>query len=244
MGMRGLELGLEGIGKRTGAWETVISYDGTVLVPEKLKAFDAVVLSNCGNGVPGVESLEATEKVLMAYVRGGKGLMAIHTTTVFPSPDKPVTNETERAFREMIGGCYAGHPWAGPVTLRVDDPEGALSGAFGGKASWRMPFVDEIYQFKEPYSREKVRVLLSVDTSTVPKLDAKVARADDDYPIAWIRSYGEGRVFYTALGHDVVTYTDAQYLRFLADAAQFVLGDLKADAAPIPMSKRATGGSP
>ena len=238
LGMRGLELALEGIGNQTGAWKTVLSHDGSILTPERLAAFDAVVLNNCGNGVPGVESLEATEKVLLEYVRIGKGLMAIHASTVFLASDKPVVNETEKAFREMIGGCFAGHPYAAPVVLKVEDPGGPLSAAFGGKTAWKVPFVDELYSFKEPYSREKVRVLLSIVTSGLPKLDPSVAktvaRADGDYAVAWIRSYGAGRVFQSALGHDVVTYTDAQYLRFLADATQFVLGDLKADARPAP----------
>jgi type 1 glutamine amidotransferase len=239
MGMRGLELALEGIGNQTGAWKTVLSYDGTMLTPEKLASFDAVVLNNCGNGVPGVESLEATEKVLIEYVRSGKGLMAIHTTTVFPNSDKPVANATEKAFREMIGGCFAGHPYATPVALKIEDPDGPLSAAFGGQAVWKVPFVDELYSFKEPYSREKVRVLLSIDTSGLPKLDPGIARtagrADGDYAVAWIRSYGAGRVFQSALGHGVETYTDAKYLRFLADATQFVLGDLKADTRPVPL---------
>ncbi|MGA2619590.1 MAG: ThuA domain-containing protein [Thermoguttaceae bacterium] len=240
MGMRGLELALEGIGKQTGAWETVLSYDGTMLTPEKLAPFDALVLNNCGNGLPGVESLETTEKVLLEHVRGGKGLMAIHTTTVFLNSGKPVANETEKAFREMIGGCFSGHPYATPLTLKVEDPGGPLSAAFGGRTGWKIPFVDELYSFKEPYSRERVRVLLSIDTSGLPKLDPSVARtaarADGDYAIAWIRSYGAGRVFQSALGHGVETYADVQYLRFLADATQFVLGDLKADTKPLPLS--------
>jgi len=62
-------------------------------------------------------------------------------------------------------------------------------------------------------------------------------RPDGDYPIAWIKSYGAGRVFYSALGHDIFTYTDAQYLQFLADATQFVLGDIKAETASIPLAR-------
>ena len=236
MGVRGVLLSVELAGKQTGAWETEISADGAMLTPEKLKAFDAVVLNNCGNGIPNCDR-EIAQKVLMDYVRGGKGLMGIHTTAVFLGwNNKEIGGtETDKAFREMLGACFASHPFATPATLHVEDPNGSLSGAFGGKPSWRIQFTDEIYSFREPYSRDQLRVLLSVDTAGLPAIDPKALRPDGDYAIAWVKSYGAGRVFYSALGHDIFTYTDAQYLQFLADAAQFVLGDLKADTKPVPM---------
>jgi len=239
MGIRGVLLSLEMIGKQTGAWETVASSEGAILTTEKLKAFDAVVLNNCGNNLPNCDPAVA-QQALLEYVQSGKGLMAFHTTAVLPGwnlkelPDK----EPEKSFREMIGACFASHPFATPATLRVEDPLGSLSGGFGGKSSWRIAFFDEIYSFREPYSRSKLRVLLSVETAGLPRIDPKAERPDGDYAIAWIKCCGKGRVFYSALGHGVEVYTDGQYLRFIADAAQFVLGDLPADTTPIPLATR------
>ena len=56
---------------------------------------------------------------------------------------------------------------------------------------------DEIYQPKD-WSRGKVNVLLSLDAS---KLDysnnPRIHRADHDFPVAWVKMYGKGRVFYS-----------------------------------------------
>jgi len=57
-------------------------------------------------------------------------------------------------------------------------------------------------------------------------------RADADYALSWIRSYGKGRVFFTALGHTPAFFADPNLSDFFLRAIQFVLGDLDADATP------------
>jgi hypothetical protein len=55
-------------------------------------------------------------------------------------------------------------------------------------------------------------------------------RCDGDYPISWVKAAGQGRIFYTSLGHAPATFQDAKFLRHVLDGIQFALGDLKADA--------------
>ena len=43
-------------------------------------------------------------------------------------------------------------------------------------------------------------MLLSLDTKSIDATKGK--RADGDYATAWTKSWGKGRVFYTALGHE------------------------------------------
>jgi type 1 glutamine amidotransferase len=57
--------------------------------------------------------------------------------------------------------------------------------------SWKV--FDEIYQFNG-FDRAKVHGLLTLDKHPNNKTPG-------DYPIAWIKEYGNGRVFYTSLGH-------------------------------------------
>jgi type 1 glutamine amidotransferase len=66
------------------------------------------------------------------------------------------------------------------------------------------PFVDEFYQTKE-FSREKLRVLLRLDVSKMPP-NPRLRRTDGDFPLAWARTYGKGRVFYSSLGHATETW--------------------------------------
>ena len=57
-------------------------------------------------------------------------------------------------------------------------------------------------------------------------------REDNDVPVAWIRSYGKGRIFYTSIGHLPALFESPEMAKFLLSAVQFVLGDLEADTTP------------
>ncbi|MBY0504625.1 MAG: ThuA domain-containing protein [Bryobacteraceae bacterium] len=59
--------------------------------------------------------------------------------------------------------------------------------------------MDEIYQHRA-FDRARVRVLLTLDTRSVDLKADGVNRTDNDFALAWVRSYGRGRVFYSALG--------------------------------------------
>lgn len=84
--------------------------------------------------------------------------------------------------------------------------------------------------FKAPmgFSRERVHVLLSLDTERT-NLDGAAPRArvqkGGDYPQSWWRSWGEGRVFYTSLGHLAETFTnDSVFRAHLTGGIRWALG--------------------
>jgi hypothetical protein len=92
---------------------------------------------------------------------------------------------------------------------------------------------DEIYQFTGPYSRNALRVLLSLDLEKTGEPNAaEVHRTDGDFALAWIKPYGKGRVFYCGLGHEHDLFWNPAILRFLLDGTQFAAGDLQADMTP------------
>jgi hypothetical protein len=57
-----------------------------------------------------------------------------------------------------------------------------------------------------------------------------------------VRKYGKGRVFYSALGHQIDTYWNPTVLRHFLAGIQFALGDLAANA--TPKAPRAVPSSP
>ena len=84
--------------------------------------------------------------------------------------------------------------------------------------------------FKAPmgFSRERVHVLLSLDTEQT-NLDGASPRArvrkGGDYPQSWWRYWGEGRVFYTSLGHLAETWTnDSAFKAHLTGGIRWALG--------------------
>jgi type 1 glutamine amidotransferase len=224
---------LELMAEQTGAFTTTTSFDAEVFTPERLSQFDAVVMNNTMLNVFGPpETEEARMRALVEFVRGGKGLVGIHSACVW---EKPPVTQADTEFRAMMGGSFLNHPWEfEPAAIRVEDPSHPLNAAWGGKASLPLPFGEEIFQFAAPYSRQKVRVLVGLDLSETAD---KGQRPDKDYPLAWIQSFGKGRSFYTALGHNQNAFRDAAFLRMLQDGVQFALGDLPSDTTPIPQPK-------
>jgi type 1 glutamine amidotransferase len=146
-------------------------------------------------------------------------------------------------FQALLGATFTGHPWNEEVGVTVEEPDHPLLAAFGGK-DFRL--ADEIYQYGDPYSRDRVRVLLSLDPERTNMGVKWIRRQDNDFALAWVKTYGKGRVFYTSFGHRTELYWHPQLLQMYLDAVQFAAGDLEAPAAPRPGRpvKRAPGPTP
>ena len=222
-------------GKKTGAFEATITEDPAVFDRDSLRQFDAVFLNNnIGNTVAEPER----RKNLLEFVTAGGGLMGVHGTSVAFTKWQWPPLEDWPEFGHMLGARGARHRGGylqEPVVMALDDPKHPLLGAFGGNS---YPWTDEIFRFHDPYSRKNVRVLLKIDTEKtdlstyLPDDKDKCLRTDHDYALAWIRNYGKGRVFYSALAHSPHVFEDPKMLRFYLDGAQFVLGDLSAPTTP------------
>jgi len=98
------------------------------------------------------------------------------------------------------------------------------------------PIYDEIYQFKEPYSRDKVRVLMSIDPKTVDLKNPRVHRTDQDFAVTWVRNYGKGRVFYSSLGHREEVWDRPDIQQMWTEAVKWAMGMTPGDATPRPKS--------
>lgn len=219
------------MGRKTGAFETTVSDDPAVFERASLAQFDAVFLNN----TIGLCFDDATlRQNLLEFVTGGGGLMGVHGSVIAFTQWQWPPVEDWAEFGTLIGARGAAHPNANErVAFKIEESTHPLNHAFGGQD---FEMTGEFFRFHNPYSRQRVRVLLSMDTtktdlSGFPPGDPCL-RADNDYALAWVRNYGRGRVFYTTIGHHAHRFSDARMLQFLLDAAQFVLGDLPAPTTP------------
>jgi len=219
------EAALDLMAKQTGAFELTFCLDkdklAEVVVPENLAKYDAVCVNNSTGGrVKAVNGKTITENI-HDYVAAGGGLVGIHSAT-------------DNAIGEVFGGFFSGHPWSGKVFIRVDDPDHALTKVFAGEG---FEVSDEIYQFTKIYTREKLRILLTLDMEKVKKPGK---REDNDNAVSWVRTIGKGRVFYGSLGHNPKIFEMPKIMQFYLDGIQFALGDLEADttpSGPLPAAK-------
>ena len=226
---------VEILGRKTKAFTAVVSDDPRLLLGDRIGQFDAVVMNNIHEPEPflppDLGKLDAQQQAaarkfdqavkqsILEYVKGGKGVVGIHAATA------ACNNWPE--YGRMMGGYYAGHILQ-EVAIKLDDPQHPVNACFEGKP-WKIH--DEIYIFRDPYSRKALRVLASLDLS---QMTDPGKRPDKDYAISWVSDYGKGRVFYTTLGHEPATYWNGLFLRHLLAGIQFATGDLKAPAEPKP----------
>ncbi len=221
----------EYMGRTTGAFETVVSNDIEMFRPEKIKQFDAI----CFNNTVGVLFDDPQlRQSLLDFVHNGGGFVGIHaaaaTFVQYPKYDQ------WPAFGQMLGAYEdGGHPW-GPketITIRIEDPDHPVNVAFAGRG---FDIRDEVFQFRHGYSRDKLRVLLTIDPDKTDMGPQRrilpERRKDKDLALSWVRSYGKGRVFYTSFGHNKEIFWNQPLLRHMLDGIQFALGDLDASTTP------------
>ena len=194
-----------------------------------LDYFDAVVFYTNGD----LEMSDQQKQDLLDFVRkDGKGFVAIHTAAV------TMTNFPE--YGEMIGGFFVNHPWnvfdAPVVNERPDSP-------IAKHLPKEFLMRDEMYQYKDPYSRDKVDVLLRLDARHLDLDNKNVQRTDGDFPIAWTKTYGKGRVFTSSLGHSDASWDDPRVQTLYLEAIKWVLRQTDDAVKPHPGAPLAKTGN-
>lgn len=213
------------LGKESGLWDTVIRTDTDAITKKKrdrngknLEAFDAVFFYTLGE-----LNMNAEQKAsLLAFIKDdGKGFVGTHSA--------PDTFFTWPEYGEMMGGYFDLHPWNQKVGIRVEDRKFPAMRHFPE----RFEIADEIYQFKD-FSRDRVRVLMSLDVSTVDLSKEGVHRTDNDFAVSWARQYGKGRVFFCSLGHREEVWNRPDMQKMWLEAMKWALGLTQGDATPRP----------
>ena len=215
------------IGEKTGSFTATLSSDPAALEAASLKQYDAVYLNNTVGDIFPTPELRTA---FAAFIANGGGLVGNHGASV--------ASEKWTEFGDILGARGASHREpTEKATLVIEDPTHPITRAFDGKP---FEYVDEFYRLQAPYARDKVRVLLSIDplatNMTQGRCFGQCLRDDNDYPVAWIRQHGKGRVFYTSLGHNPDPFWDPRVLDMFLAGIQYALGDLTADATPRPRS--------
>jgi putative membrane-bound dehydrogenase-like protein len=186
-------------GAATGLYEAVPSRDPASFDAASLATFQGVFFYTTGELPLSKERRDA----LFAFVEGGGAFIGSHCATD--------TLYSDERYGRMIGGHFDNHPWHENVPILVEDARHPSTRHLG--ASFEI--VDEIYQFKAPYERARNHGLLKLDADKVDLARAGVHREDKDFAVAWTRTHGAGRVFYTSLGHRPEVWRDERFLAHL-----------------------------
>ena len=196
---------LSEIGSRSGAFTVTPSEDLSIFTPEKLRVFAALIFFTTGE----LPMTDRQKLAFLDFVRGGKGFVGIHSAA------DSFYHWAE--YLTLIGGYFNDHPWHQTVTIEIADHSNPIVAFLGSSLS----IADEIYQISD-FDYSHAHVLLRLDPRSVDLTLGTVRPRFYGWPLAWTRSYGKGRVFYTALGHEPAVWRDPRYQQLLSNAILWV----------------------
>jgi uncharacterized protein len=174
---------------------------------DALKRFDAIVFANTTGDLPLPE-----KEALVDFVKSGKGFVGMHSASD--------TFHGWTPYIEMLGGEFQTHHEQVRVECINQDPEHPATRHLGTTYD----VFDEIYLLKN-FDRTKVHGLLTLDKHPNTGIPG-------DYPIAWTKEIGKGRLFYTSLGHREDVWLSDAYQQHVLGGLKWALGLEKADSDP------------
>ena len=188
--------------------------------PEALKGYDAVVFANTTGDLPLPD-----RDAFIAWVKSGKGFVGMHAA-----------GDTFHGFKgylDMLGAEFKTHEAQVKVDAINQDKDCPMCKHL--PADWEV--FDEIYQFWAPADASNPRAHQVFQRPTVHGLLTMDKHPNNhspgDYPISWCKNFGQGRVFYTSLGHredmwDPTWERDRKNSKEIAEAYQkHILGGIK-----------------
>lgn len=221
---------LTNLGKQHG-FTVHCTKDGRIFLPETLKDFDAIFFQTTGDltkeGGDGQPPMPANgKKALLDFIAAGKGFVGAHCASdTFHSPDHRNGDfkhqKTVDPYIQMLGGEFISHGAQQKAWMRVAD--GKFPGANG---------IEDFQLHEEWYSlknfRTDLHVILVQDNEGMKNFDYE----RPNFPATWARKHGNGRVFYTSMGHREDVWTNAIFQKLFLGGLSWAFGNVEADVTP------------
>lgn len=172
-----------------------------------LAGYEAVVFLNTTGDVLNTDQQSA----LQSYVDSGGGYVGVHAAadTEYDWP----------YYGQLVGAWFQSHPAIRQATIRTEDRTHPATAHLG--ATWTR--TDEWYNYRAN-PRPDVHVLQTLDESTY-----NGGSMGADHPITWCHGQGQGRSFYTGLGHTIESYADPAFRSLLLGGVRYAAGQVAAD---------------
>jgi hypothetical protein len=225
---------IERLGYDSGLWDTFIRTDSNIIskTPKKSDGTPASGGPNLGNvdaifymGHREVPIDAGQKEELLQFVREGHGFVAAHVGLV--------SLDSWPEFLDLLGARFDGHPISGSGVVINEQPTFTATKHFPAFFN----FSDEFYQPSQ-FSRDKIDVLLRLD---IKPGDTRV-HPDGDYPLAWTKMYGKGRVFFGSFAHASATWDIRDVQQMYFEAIRWALG--LTDGEPAPHAMRGSAAAP
>ena len=209
---------LEKIAKDKG-WASFTTENAAVFNAEQLAKFKAVVWNSTSGDVLTPEQRAAFK----AWMEAGGGFVGLHGAGGDPS------YKWQWYVDDLIGAQFIGHtlsPQFQQGRLVIEDQTHPATKGLG--AEWVRE--EEWYSFDKSPRAKGYHILVTLDEASyaprekIPLLVDKDLRMGKDHPIVWTHCLGNGRAFYSALGHRAESYAEPKHLAMIAGAISWVAG--------------------
>lgn len=195
-------------------WSVFFTENGAVFNRADLRRFRATIWNNTSGDVLNDEQ----KKVFRSYVEDGGGFVGIHGAG----------GDFRYAWRwyveTLIGAQFIGHtlfPQFPMATVRVENHDDPATREL--PKQWSRS--DEWYSFKPSPRANGVTVLATLDETTYrPRMAWKDIGMGSDHPVIWKHRIGDGRAFYSAIGHRASAYQEPNYVAVLRGAIAWAAG--------------------
>jgi putative membrane-bound dehydrogenase-like protein len=177
-----------------------------VLTDDNLAGYDGVVL------YANIDRIEpANADALLKFVENGGGFIPLHCATYCFRNDERIV--------ALMGGQFKRH--GGEVfSTVIAEPTHPIMQGFGGFTSWDETYVHTLHNPKD-------RTVLEY------RVQGTQDEGQDREPWTWVRTHGQGRVFYTAWGHDERTWGNPGFQNLVERGIRWACGDDPAKAGPF-----------
>jgi len=194
---------LKQLGARSSAYRVVDRAGVRELSPARLRRYDAVVFALTSGELP---LSAAARRGLIRFVQRGGGFVGVHSATD--------TLYTFPAYGRLVGAYFRDHPYMSGQLIRTGTRHPATA-----RQPRRSPIREELYRFRTDPRDRGARVLLRLDPASVPG-----AEPGEFLPVAWCQRFGQGRVYYNALGHFPATWRSGRFRDQLDGAIAWAAG--------------------
>lgn len=205
--------------------------DGRVFIPEEIAKYDAfffyttmdLTAEKAADGSAPMP--KEGKQLLLDAIAAGKGFLGSHCAAdTFHSPNyrQYANNPPEELdpYIKMLGGEFIVHGAQQKAKMVVTSP------------SFLEPSLQDFDLHEEWYSlknfADDLHVILAQD-STGMKGDMYQRPR---FPATWVRRHGQGRVFYTSMGHREDVWTNPLFERLLLGGLAWAFGQTSPDVTP------------
>ncbi|MET8090486.1 ThuA domain-containing protein [Micromonospora sp. NPDC005220] len=196
-------------------FEVVQTEDSAVFTPANLATFDVLIMLQTSGMV---FSTTAQRQAVEGYLASGKGIVAIHNATDMGiDTEYPWWDQTVNAGAHMPEHS----PGVLPGTAIVADK--SHPSTTGLPDRWNRS--EEWYNF-DRNPRGDVHVLVTADERTYNPGGRAMGA---DHPISWCRNTGGGRVWTTAMGHAIASYSEADFRNHVLGGVRWAAGNVAGD---------------